>query len=101
MVVSVPLGQCVEEIANGTELPHGIRLDILVDVLTWRLVVADSVLLGLTHDGVHRLLGYDCPLLAVLVAVFGLAAHHIPAKLIVLFQIGLNCIDHHLVVCHY
>ena len=35
VVVSVPLGQCVEEIANGTELPHGIRLDILVDVLTW------------------------------------------------------------------
>ena len=101
MVLSVPLGQGVEEVANGTVPLHGIRHDILIDVLSWRLVVSNSMLLCLTDNGVQRLFSQNCPLFAVYGAIFGLAAHHISAKLKVLFQIGLYLEDQHLVSCHF
>ena len=51
MVLAIPFRQLVHVFLDRVEDGNGIRLDILLDVLSWRLLLADSQFLGAANDG--------------------------------------------------
>ena len=63
MVLAIPFRQLVHVFLDRVEDGNGIRLDVLLDVLSWRLLLADSQFLGAANDGVESLSCKNLPVL--------------------------------------
>ena len=95
MVLAIPFRQLVHVFLDRVEDGNGIRLDVLLDVLSWRLLLADSQFLGAANDGVESLSCKHLPVLLLRVDAeeLGLSVQNISAEEVKLLQKALYLVD--------
>ena len=82
MVLAIPFRQLIHVFLDRVEDGNGIRLDVLLDVQSWRLLLANSQFLGAAYDGVESLGCKNLPVL--LLRVLLLQSHFFLLQLLLL-----------------
>lgn len=101
MILAIPFRQLVHVFLDRVEDGNGIRLDVLLDVLSWRLLLADSQFLGAANNGVESLSCKNLPVLLLFLHLLfrldaeelGLSVQNISAEEVKLLQKALYLVD--------
>ena len=106
MVLAVPLRQRIQVVANRIEGRDVVGANVLLNLLSWRLLASDASLLGLANDGVQHLSrnglphGFS-PIVGTDRSHFRLATQQVTTKLIILAKERLYLVDDALHLVHH